>query len=73
MATIPEIQSMALGLPAREQLKLAAELLRTSTPAIEVQEVLIEAARRDEEWQAGTIAPLSENEFWSGIERRGHP
>lgn len=62
---------MALGLPATEQLKLAAELLRNATPAIEVEEVLSEAARRDAEWQSGSVEPLSESEFWNGIERRG--
>ncbi len=64
---------MALGLPAKEQLKLAAELLRNATPAVEVEEVLSEATRRDAEWQAGAVVPLSESEFWSGIERPGDP
>lgn len=70
MPKTSEIQELAMNMPARSRMKLAGELLRSTTPACSVEEALAEASRRDEEISSGKIKPLSEEEFWSGIRKR---
>ena len=70
MTKTAEIQKMALQLPARSRLKLAGELLRSTAPTSSPEEVLAEAARRDEEIASGKVKPLDEAEFWRGVKKR---
>ena len=69
MNSVAEIQSLALQLPQRSRLKLAVELLRSATPATDPAEMLEEAIRRDAELESGEVMPLTECEFWAGINR----
>jgi hypothetical protein len=71
VSSASEIQDLAMKLPQRSRLKLAGELLRSVEPSIRPDEVLLEAARRDADIEAGKVKPLGEVDFWSGIKRRG--
>ena len=70
MIKTADIQKMALQMPERSRLKLAGELLRSTIPASSPEEMLAEAARRDEEISSGKVKPLDEAEFWRGVENR---
>ena len=70
MSSASEVQSLAMKLPPRSRLKLAGELLHSVPPATTPDELLGEAGRRDAEIETGTVKPLSESAFWSGIARR---
>lgn len=72
MSSASEIQNLALKLPKRSRLKLAGELLRSVAPSETSSELVAEADRRDAEIENGTVKPLGESEFWSGIRRRGN-
>lgn len=66
MASASEIQTAAFRLPRRSRLKLATDLLRSVGNESAPLAILAEAKRRDVEWDQGTIAPLSESQFWAG-------
>ena len=70
MASASEIQALALQLPLRSRLKLAGELLRSVGPAISADELLKEAARRDDELEHGGGIGLDEATFWNGVHGR---
>jgi hypothetical protein len=67
MSSASEIQNLALKLPRRSRLKLAGELLRSVETSATSDDLLAEAARRDLEIEDGSVKPLDEAEFWSGI------
>lgn len=73
MATLAEIQSMALGLPKADQLRLADNLLRyiENDESMTPDEILAEVMRRDQEMEDGIVQPLSVEEFWAGVRRVG--
>ena len=72
MTKLTELEAAALQLPDEERLRLTDKLLSTlpAPPAgTEAEEILAEATRRDNELENGGCAPLSEQQFWSGVTR----
>ena len=70
MSTAAEIHDLALKLPQRSRLKLASELLRSVAPESSSQDLLDEAARRENELNSGKVRLLDEALFWRGIAGR---
>ncbi len=70
MSSASEVQQLALQLPPRSRLKLAGELLRSVESSVTRDELLVVASQRDDELEKGTVKPLDESEFWSGIASR---
>jgi hypothetical protein len=72
MSTLQEIEAAVLRLPDRDRLQLADKILgslpRPPVP-VDADEILKEAILRDAELESGTIKPLSETEFWTGVRR----
>jgi hypothetical protein len=64
---------LALQLPPRSRLKLAAELLSSVEASVTQEDILQEAAKRDGELECGRVKALNEAEFWSGIASRKRP
>jgi hypothetical protein len=72
MTKLAELEAAALRLSDEERLRLTDKLLSTlpAPPAgSDVEEILAEAIRRDDELEHGGCAPLSEQQFWSGVAR----
>ena len=66
MSTLQEIEAAILQLSEKDQLHLAEKILGSiSAPAgaMESEEILAEAVRRDAELESGVIKPLTEQEF----------
>jgi hypothetical protein len=70
MTKTSQIQELALKMPVRSRMKLAGELLRSTSPACSPDEALAEAHRRELEIASGKVKPLSEDEFWRGVRKR---
>jgi len=69
--SVAEIQKNVSGLPEKERAKLAAWLLDSLPPSSEDDAgtaSLEEAVRRREELDSGRAHPISETEFWEGID-----
>jgi len=72
--SVADIKSAVSALPERDRADLIVWLL-DSLPApvfgdeAEADDGLNEAARRREELDSGRVAPLSEEEFWTGVDR----
>lgn len=69
---IAEIQHEVARWPARDRGTLAAWLLDSLPPHSgedAADEGLAEAARRRDELNAGTVSPMSAEEFWASIEQ----
>ena len=73
MSSASEVHQLALQLPPRSRLKLAAELLSSVEASVTQDEFLQEAAIRDDELESGKVKALDESEFWSGIASRKRP
>jgi putative addiction module component (TIGR02574 family) len=73
MSTLQEIEAAILQLSEKERFHLAEKILG-SLPALsgamESQDILAEATRRDAELESGGVEPLTEQEFWDGIRGR---
>jgi len=70
MSTLQEIEAAVLRLPDRDRLQLADKILGSLPPPpvpAEVDEILAEAVRRDEELENAKVKALSETEFWNGV------
>jgi len=70
MPSAAEIQALALKLPLRSRLKLAGDLLRSVGPAVSADELLDEAARRDDELERDEEIGVDEAAFWNGVRSR---
>ena len=75
MSKASDFESELLRLPEEERWRLAETLL-SSLPASAgaawaPEAVLSEAERRDAELERGEAKPLSEEQFWAGVRRRG--
>jgi hypothetical protein len=70
MPSASEIQALALKLPPSSRLKLAEELLRSVGPSVGAEELLDEAARRDDELERNGEIGLDEAVFWNGVRSR---
>jgi putative addiction module component (TIGR02574 family) len=71
MATIAEIEKLALDLSENERAVLAAHLLRSLPPVLhDADEGIAEALRRDAELEANPSASLSLEQLDQQIERR---
>lgn len=71
MVTFSEIQALAFDLSKSEQLRLADHLLSHAADddAMEPEDILAEAIRRDEEIESGQVQELSSDEFWARLRR----
>ena len=73
MSTLQEIEVAILQLSEKERLHLAEKILGSLArplDAMESDEILAEAVRRDAELESGEIKPLSEQAFWDGVRGR---
>jgi hypothetical protein len=72
MSTVTEIVQAALGLDRSGRAALALVML-DSLPddAMEPDDILVEALRRDAEIESGLVKELSHEEFLAGIQRPG--
>jgi hypothetical protein len=71
MATVIEIEKLALDLPERDRAKLAANLLESLPPILsDEDEGIAEALRRDEELQADPNQSISLSDLDSAIRNR---
>jgi hypothetical protein len=71
MSVLEEIEKRALALPLDQRVFLAESLLGSLPPiGEEISEdgELAEAERRQSEIERGMAKPLSDSEFWLGIE-----
>lgn len=73
MSSASEVHQLALQLPPRSRLKLAAEHLSSVEASVTREDVLQEASKRDGELESGKVKALNESEFWSGIASRKRP
>ena len=74
MSAIEEIEKRVLALPLEQRVFLAESLLGSLPPIgkeLTEAEEMAEVARREMEIESGQVQPLSEAEFWRGIEARG--
>jgi putative addiction module component (TIGR02574 family) len=74
MSTLQEIEAAILDLPEQDRLHLADKILRSLPKppgAMESEEILAEAIRRDQELESGVVEPLTEEAFWDGVRRGG--
>ena len=62
-----------MKLPQRSRLKLAGDLLRSIASDTSPQDLLDEAARREDELDTGKAQELDESQFWAGVTRRRRP
>ena len=70
--SVADIKNAAAELPEQDRAELAAWLLDslpTASFGDDNDDGLQEAARRREELDSGLVAPLSAEEFWSGVDR----
>ena len=73
MSTLQEIEAAILQLSEKNRLHLAEKILGSLSPqssAMESDEILAEAVRRDAELESGVIKPLTEQAFWDGVRGR---
>lgn len=73
MSTLEEIEAAILQLSENDRLHLAEKILGSlpaPSGAMESEDILAEATRRDAELESGAIEALSEQEFWDGVRRR---
>ncbi len=70
MPSASEIRAPTLQLPLRSRLKLAGELLSTVGPPVGADELLDEAARRNDELEYDGAIGLDEAAFWNGVRSR---
>ena len=71
MATITDLEKLALDLPENQGAVLAAHLLGSLPPVLhDEDEGIAEALRRDAELSAGTSSAISLKELDERIERR---
>jgi putative addiction module component (TIGR02574 family) len=73
MSTLQEIEAAILQLSEKDRLHLAEKILGSlprPSNAMESEEILAEALRRDVELESGAVEPLTEQEFWDGIRGR---
>ena len=71
MSAIEELEQRVLALPLAQRVFLAESLLGSLPPAAEEMteaEEMAEVERREREIESGQVQPLSEVEFWHGIE-----
>ena len=59
-----------LQLSEKDRLHLAEKILDSLSGAIESEDILAEAIRRDAELENGTVEPLTEQAFWERMRRR---
>lgn len=72
MSTLQEIEAASLELSGQDRLHLAEKILRSlpqPPAAMESEEILAKAIRRDQDLESGTREPLSEGAFWAGVRR----
>jgi putative addiction module component (TIGR02574 family) len=73
MSTLQKIEAAILQLSEKDRLHLAEKILGSLSPpsnAMESDEILAEAVRRDAELESGVIKPLTEQVFWDGVRGR---
>jgi putative addiction module component (TIGR02574 family) len=73
MSTLQEIEVAILQLSEKDRLHLAEKILGSLArplDAMESDEILAEAVRRDAELESGEIKPLTEQAFWDGVRGR---
>ncbi len=72
MSPLKELEAAVLELPDKDRLRLVDRLLGTlpAPDACDPDEILAEATRRDAELASGKVQPLTENQFWAGVNRR---
>lgn len=71
VATITDVEKLALDLPENQRAVLAAHLLGSLPPVLpDEDEGIAEAVRRDAELSAGTFSAISLKELDERIERR---
>ena len=68
MPSASEIRAPTLQLPLRSRLKLAGELLSTVGPPVGADELLDEAARRNDELEYDGAIGLDEAAFWPAVQ-----
>jgi len=72
MSSIKDVEVSALRLPEKQRLRLADKLLASLPPPTggwTRNQIVEEASRRDNEIENGSVNPMSEKEFWSGVRR----
>ena len=76
MSAIEEMERRVLALPLEQRVFLAESLLGSLPPVgqemTEVEE-MAEAERREKEIESGQVQPLSESEFWQGVDSGAEP
>jgi len=70
MATIIEIEKLALDLPERDRATLIANLLHSLPPILDDDDGIAEALRRDAEMDADPTLAISFEEFDARIRNR---
>jgi putative addiction module component (TIGR02574 family) len=71
MSAIEELEQRVLALPLPQRVFLAESLLGSLPPVAEEMteaEEMAEVERREREIESGQVRPLSEAEFWQGVE-----
>ena len=71
MSAIEEIEKRVLALPLAQRVFLAESLLGSLPPAADEMtetEEMAEVERREKEIEIGKVRPLSDVEFWCGVE-----
>lgn len=73
MSTLQEIEAAILRLSEKDRLHLAEKILGSlaqPSGAMESDEILAEAVRRDAALESGLVKPLTEQAFWDGLRGR---
>jgi len=71
---LQEIEAAILGLSEQDRLHFADKILRSLPKppgAMESEETLAEAIRRDQELESDALEPLTEEAFWASVRRGG--
>jgi putative addiction module component (TIGR02574 family) len=75
VSTLQEIEAAILELSGQDRLHLADKILGSlpqPPAAMESEEILAEAVRRDQDLESGALEPLSEEAFWAEATREAY-